>query len=83
MLGAAQTEADLEDCRRQAWGEAQREAFFYYRPYPYRTRDGRAYWRYYDPYWYGGGDRLFREIQLRDFCMRNKGYNLVPAEPAP
>ena len=81
-LGAAQSEADLEDCRRQAWIEAQREAFFYYRPYPYRGRDGRFYWRYYDPYWYGAGDRFFRETQLRDFCMRSKGYNLVPVEPA-
>ena len=82
MLGAAQAEVDLEECQRQAWSEAQREAFVFARPFPYRARDGHVYWRYYDPYRYGAGDRFFRETQLRDFCMRSKGYGLVPIEPA-
>jgi hypothetical protein len=27
------------------------------------------------------GDRFMEESRLEDFCMRNKGYQLVPVEP--
>lgn len=78
-FGAEQTQADLGECGRSAYYEAQRQAFFYsgfYGPYYPRYYRGRAY---YDPFWFNRqNDYYFRETQLRDYCMRNKGYSLVP-----
>jgi hypothetical protein len=79
-LGAAQTEADLGECGRAAWIEAQHQSFlyggFYRGPSYYRGRDGRLY---YDPFWGNRmNDTFYAESRLRDYCMRSKGYNLVP-----
>ncbi len=46
-------------------------------PRYYRGRDGRLY---NDPFWFNRqNDTFFEESRLRDFCMRSKGYTLVPA----
>ena len=79
---------DSTACRQQAWREAQFRAFAY-RPYgPIMLRDpyGRRYlgWPY-SPYSYPFGGAFFDEMRLADFCMRAKGYELmpVPQKPAP
>jgi hypothetical protein len=77
-FGSAQTEADLGECSKSAWIEAQQRAFYAggFGPRYYRGRDGRLY---NDPFWFSRqNDTFFEESRLRDFCMRNKGYMLVP-----
>ena len=81
-------EKDSTACRQQAWREAQYRAFAYrpYGPVMFRGPSGRSYvgWPY-SPYSYPFGDVLFDEMRLADFCMRAKGYELVPVpqKPAP
>src|SRR4051812_27960372 len=81
-FGTPPTVAETEECRRSAFIEAQYRAFFYRfaRPHFYRDRRGR---RIYDP-WpsYGRYDPFFLEQDLFRFCLRAKGYRLVPARPA-
>jgi hypothetical protein len=77
-FGSGQTEADLGECSKSAWIEAQQRAFYAggFGPRYYRGRDGRLY---NDPFWFNRqNDTYFEESRLRDFCMRNKGYTLVP-----
>jgi len=74
------------DAYRQAWREAQYRAF-YYRPYgPFAGRGsfGRPFlgWPY-GPSSYPFGDPFLEETRLADFCMRAKGYELVPVEKDP
>jgi hypothetical protein len=82
-FGTAQATPDLNDCARSARYEAMRFAWsdpFWGAPSYYRGRDGRLYvdpfarTRYRDPWFY--------EDQLRDYCMRSKGYRLVPVPEA-
>lgn len=76
--GLDATESDLTDCSRSARQEAWRSSFMYSTwDYPsyYRGRDGR---RYRDPFPMRRRNSTFDEWQLRDYCMRNKGYRLVP-----
>lgn len=72
---------DLVECRREAFLAAPRETWLF-DPFPRtfiaRDRFGRPifvhrYWR--------GSDRLLREQSLVDWCMRLKGYRLVPVPP--
>jgi len=79
-------EKDSASCRQEAWREAQYRAWAY-RPYwgpPFARRDafGRGFvaWPYaaYPSPFYG--DPVFEETRLADFCMRAKGYELVPVE---
>jgi hypothetical protein len=81
-LSDAQSQAEMGDCRQQAWMEAQNRAFFNrfaYGPGFVRGRDGRIYPA--DPWMRSGyNDTWFEEQRLRDFCLRNKGFRLVPAE---
>lgn len=83
QYGMAGAETDLNDCRQSARTEAWRQSFMYNSwnyPSVYRGRDGRLYR---DPFPMSRRDSTFDEWQLRDYCMRNKGYRLVPApEPA-
>jgi hypothetical protein len=76
-------EKDSADCRQAAWREAQ------YRYWGYGPSFGPIYGR--DPFGrrlvtspYGWGypffDPFFEESRLADFCMRSKGYQLVPVE---
>ena len=68
------TVADITDCRRAA----SQEAFLYSYglppplwPYPYRRSS--LYWLQYEE-----SQRFYAENRLTAFCMRNKGYELVP-----
>jgi len=77
------TATDLEACRQAAWQEANR--------YPY----GYYPWGFGPPVWglHRGNylmwqmrqdnDRFYVENRLRSFCMRTKGYELVPVQQAP
>jgi hypothetical protein len=78
------TANDLTDCRRAA----RREAF---ETWPYFTY-GPPYWGF--PYWGWGpsyrglpywnrysSNQFYAESRLTDFCMRNKGYQLVTVTP--
>ena len=68
------TATDITECRRAASQEA-----FLYSPYgwgvplwPYR-RGSWLYWQQYQE-----SQRFYAENRLTAFCMRNKGYELVP-----
>lgn len=79
--GVAPSQAELGECNQAAYYEAQRQAFFYDSGWPYMSGWRRPYgpWSRY----YTSNDRFFRERDLFDFCMRAKGYRLVPVpEPA-
>jgi len=79
-------EQDSASCRQQAWREAQYRAWAY-GPYwgpAFMRRDafGRTFtaWPYgHAPYPFYA-DPAFEEARLADFCMRAKGYELVPVE---
>ena len=80
-LSAADADADWSDCRRSAQYEAREQEWrdrFYNPPRYVRGRDGRLY-RTEEPFsMFGRNDIFFREQQLTDFCMRSKGYRMVP-----
>ena len=68
--------ADIADCRRAASQEVF--LYFYGLPpplWPYR-RSG-LYWHQYEE-----SQRFYAENRLTAFCMRNKGYELVPIPKA-
>jgi hypothetical protein len=74
---------DAIACRQDAWREARSRAWPYqtFGPVPFFDSRGRLayaspYSRYGDPF----GDPYFEESRLQQFCMRAKGYELVPAE---
>jgi len=79
QLGAAQTQNDLAACaqsaRQEAWRYAAADPFGYGPRYA-RGPDGRVFAdpapRISDP--------SLQEGQLRDYCMRSRGYTLVPDE---
>jgi hypothetical protein len=78
-----QLEQDMALCRQQAWREASWRSWLY-RPFgPTVIQDlhGRRVlvWPY-SPFGDPFGDRFFEESRLTDFCMRAKGYELVPAD---
>ena len=80
-------EKDASTCRQEAWREAQYRSWAYTRPYaPFVRRDpfGRGFvaWPY-GPWPYPFSDPFFEEQRLADFCMRAKGYELVPVEKKP
>lgn len=75
---------DLAQCRQEAWREAQWRAFLY-RPFGVTTvvdRFGRRFVIPYSPFGDPFGDSFMEESRLAHFCMRSKGYDLVPIEPA-
>lgn len=78
-LGVAPSQAETGECNQAAYYEAQRQAFFYDFARPHRYY-GRAYRPW--PYYYSTSDRFFLEKDLFDYCMRAKGYRLVPAPNA-
>ena len=84
-LGTAPSQAEISECDQAAYYEAQRQTFFY---------GGYGFdWPYYAGWRRGAlgpwprstiNDRFFVERDLFDFCMRAKGYRLVPVpESAP
>ncbi len=79
-FGPEQTVQEASECRQQAWLESQRQPFMYdgWRyPRYVRGADGRI--RAYASPYYMMNDRYFDEMRLADFCMRSKGFRLVPA----
>ena len=79
-----QAEADTKACRDLAWREANRMAWggYYYGgigPLYVDPYGRRIYpWPYYSPFTDPYGYRFLEEARLADFCMRAKGYELVP-----
>jgi hypothetical protein len=74
---------DATTCRQQAWQEAQYRAWAYRPIAPIVSRD--PFGRHFVAWPYGSygspfGDPFFEEARLTDFCMRAKGYELVPVE---
>jgi hypothetical protein len=77
-------ENDSATCQQEAWREAQYRYWAYSGPFfPVIRRDpfNRGFFTYpYGPLSYPFYDPLFEESRLADFCMRSKGYRLVPVE---
>ena len=79
-LVAAEAEADYAYCRRAAQQEAWLQTWrrqFHEPPAVVRGRDGRIY--YVERPFGDLGVTMFRELDLTNFCMRAKGYELTPA----
>ena len=78
-LGTSRLADDLTDCSRSAHLEVARYSAADYAPRVTRGPDGRVSVEPAparpDPY--------AQEAQLRDYCMRAKGYKLVPDKPSP
>jgi hypothetical protein len=79
QLGVANADADQQECGSLAWRESWQYGWQYgpgygFWDYPYRAR-GRTFYRGYPGYRY---DPFFEEQRLRDYCMRAKGYQMVP-----
>jgi hypothetical protein len=79
----AQIEQDLGQCRQEAWREAQWRSFLYrpWGPTMFVDRFGRRHVLAYSPFGDPFGDTFMEESRLAHFCMRAKGYELVPIEP--
>jgi hypothetical protein len=75
---------DLAHCRQQAWREAQWRSFLYrpFGPTTFVDRNGRRFIIPHSPFGDPFGDTHIEESRLAHFCMRAKGYELVPIEPA-
>jgi len=76
---AGQLKEDLNRCEQDAWREARMSNWYY--P-PYGSISGRPFagrplqWPA-GPYF---SDPYMEEARLTQFCMRNKGYELKPAD---
>jgi hypothetical protein len=74
-----QFEADLTDCRNQAWQETRMRFAFYHPVAPAVATDslGRRFLVYpYGPFADPFGQQFMEESRLADFCMHNKGWSL-------
>ena len=84
-VDAEAARADMQDCRRAASQEVFRQQAFD----TGFTRFGAPWWGYPQRPSYAvfrsrlDSDRLYSEHRLAHFCMRNKGYELVPDESRP
>jgi hypothetical protein len=74
---------DLAQCRQEAWREAQWRAFLYRPLGPTYVVDrfGRTHVLSYSAFGGPFHDTFVEESRLTHFCMRAKGYDLVPVEP--
>jgi hypothetical protein len=79
-FGTVASAAEVQECERSAYFEAKNQAFFHSFAWPrtYFGRDGRVYYRRWPDY----HDTFFLERQLFDYCMRARGFQLVPVPPA-
>lgn len=81
---AEAVQLDAKECRVAARDEAFRENFLYGPPFysfPSYGPRGLRHWRdpFYDPFF----AREMREQSLQDFCLRARGYQLVPMSKQP
>ena len=80
-----QLDRDLAYCRQEAWREAQTRSFFFMnRTYSATTvvdPQGRPILVPLSPFGGPFGDPYIEESRLAHFCMRAKGYDLVPVKP--
>ncbi|HEY6979887.1 hypothetical protein [Reyranella sp.] len=68
--------SDLLTCRQAAQQETFATSPFYGFGFGFGPPFGRfRHWSFYD------SDRFYTEGRLTDFCMRNKGYQLVTIQP--
>jgi hypothetical protein len=71
-------------CQQAAWHEARMRSW-YYRPLamlPFRDASGRRFFSGpYGPYSDPFGDPFLEEARLAQFCMRSKGYEMLPVDP--
>jgi hypothetical protein len=81
--GPEQFRQDMAQCQQEAWREASWRSSLYRPLAPLMVEDayGRRFlaWPrspFNDPW----GERFFEESRLTSFCMRAKGYELVPAD---
>lgn len=82
--GPEQLNLDAAQCQQEAWREASWRAWMYRPLGPMMLRDatGRRFLAWpHSPFGDPFGDRLMEESRLAHFCMRAKGYQLVPVEP--
>jgi hypothetical protein len=77
---------DVAFCQQEAWREAQWHSFLFLNRYYGGTTivdsRGRHMFVPYAPFGDPFGDRYYDEARLTHFCMRAKGYDLVPVESA-
>ena len=84
--GAQQLNGDLAQCQQEAWREARWRTWLYrpLGPTTFRDIHGRHFLAWpYSPFGDPFGDRFMEESRLAHFCMRAKGYQLVPVEQPP
>jgi len=77
-----QAQLDAAHCQQEAWREARWRSFLY-RPYgPMVLHDplGRRFVWGYPPFGGPFQDEFMEESRLMHFCMRAKGYQLVPID---
>jgi hypothetical protein len=79
-----QLDQDAAQCQQEAWREARLRTWLYRPIGPAMLQDaqGRRFFiwpssPFGDPF----SDQLMEEARLVSFCMRSKGYELVPVEP--
>ncbi|MBS0219328.1 MAG: hypothetical protein JSR91_01180 [Proteobacteria bacterium] len=71
------TKSDLLTCRQAAQQETFISTPYYGLGYGFGPYPGRFHrWNYFYE-----SDRLYAQGRLTDFCMRNKGYQLVTIQP--
>ena len=78
-----QIDEDLVACRQEAWREARLRPVWRPPNLPYAVQDaqGRRFlvWPH-DTFYDSLSDQFMEEARLAHFCMRSKGYQLVPVE---
>ncbi len=82
----AELRQDSIHCQQEAWREARARSWYFRPMAPVLARDalGRQFFAwpgsaFADPY----HDPFLEEGRLAQFCMRSKGYELVPVSPPP
>lgn len=71
---------DAAECRSLARDQAFRESFFAFPTGPHGFFPSRSGRRPYDPFGDPTFRRELRESELQQFCLRSRGYRLVPAQ---
>ena len=78
-----QLSQDAAQCQQEAWREARLRAWLYRPIGPTIVQDAqgrRIFVGPASPFGDPFSDQLMEEARLESFCMRSKGYELVPAE---